>query len=72
MTEKEREAMRERRRAGYTRSLRAIRNEYGLPALSNVQRTRLLDALERVQGDAPGAQDLRCLHRLASRGLFDN
>lgn len=61
--------MQERKRAGYTRRLRQVREKYNLPALDNRQRSHLLDALMRVQGDAVTDPDLHVLHRLASRGL---
>ena len=71
MTPKEREEMQERKRAGYTRRLRQVRDHYDLPALDNRQRSRLLDLLMSVQGDAVCDPDLHVLHRLASRGLVD-
>lgn len=69
MTENELEQMLERKRAGYTRRLRQVRDRYDLPALTNVQRHHLLDMLMRIEGDAVVDPDLRVLHGLASRGL---
>jgi len=69
MTAAQRKQMIERKRAGYTRRLREIREKYDMPALTNVQREKLLDLIMQVNGDAIVDIDLRALHRLASRGL---
>jgi hypothetical protein len=69
MTEKQRQQMLERKRAAYTRRLREQRDLHGMPALTNVQRQRVLDMLMRVEGDGVCDTDLRVIHRLASRGL---
>jgi hypothetical protein len=61
--------MAERKRAGYTRRIRQLRDGHGLPALSNRQRSVLLDLLMQVTGDAVTDPDLRVLIRLAGRGL---
>ena len=64
--------MRERKRAGYTRRLRQIREEKELPRLTNRQREGLLDAVMRVQGDAVTDPDLLVLHRLAREDCVVN
>ena len=69
MTPKQRDEMLERKRASYRRRLQAIRDKYGLPALSNRQRERLLDLCVGITGDGLDDVDLRVLHRLATRGL---
>ena len=71
MTENEREQMVERKRAGYARRLRLIREKHELPALSNRTRESLLNLVMGVQGDGLTDPDLLVLHRLASRGLCD-
>lgn len=69
MTNKQRAEMQARKRAGYARRLRQIREAKGLPRLTNRQREALLDALMRVAGDAVTDPDMLVLHRLATRGL---
>jgi hypothetical protein len=59
--------MQERKRAGYTRRLRQIRDKYDLPALNNRQRSKLLDLIMDIEGDALVDPDLRVLHNVASR-----
>lgn len=69
MTDNERQEMLERKRAGYTRRIREIRERRKLAPLSNRQRSALLDLLMQVQGDAVTDPDLLVLVRLAGRGL---
>lgn len=70
MTDNERQEMLERKRAGYTRRIREIRERRKLAPLSNRQRSALLDLLMQVQGDAVTDPDLLVLVRLAGRGLL--
>ena len=69
VTPKDREAMQERKRAGYTRRLRQIRDKYDLPPLDNRQRNRLLDMVMSIEGDAVVDPDLRIVYRLVARGM---
>ena len=69
MTDNERQEMLERKRAGYTRRIREIRERRKLAPLSNRQRSALLDLLMQVQGDAVTDPDLLVLVRLVGRGL---
>ncbi|NIO40789.1 MAG: hypothetical protein GTO41_11790 [Burkholderiales bacterium] len=65
------QAMQERKRAGMRRRLQYVRDCHNLPPLSNRQRALLLDAIMRVEGDAPTDMQLRVLHSLTTRGLFN-
>ena len=72
MTENERQQMLERKRLAYRRRLQAVRDRYGLPALTNRQREGLIDLCMNVQGEGLEDVDLRVLHRLVTRGFIDN
>ena len=75
MTEKEQAEMAKRkynrRREKLSVLVRDTGKFYNLPALSTVQRVKLLDHLLRMKGDLPTGFDLRVIHRYVNRGFLD-
>ena len=75
MTEKEQTEMARRkamrRRQTISATVSSTGKFYNLPALSTVQRVKLIDHLMNMRGDLPNGFDLRVILRYVNRGFFD-
>lgn len=63
--------LRERRRIIYQRRLRALQEQYGLPHMDRARMYRLTSKLADMTGEGIDDMQLRVLHNLATRGMFD-
>lgn len=61
----------ERRRVIYQRRLRQIGTQFDLPHLDRARMYRLTSKLAAMTGEGIDDCQLRVLHNLATRGLFD-
>ena len=60
-----------RRRHTITKMIKTVGEVHKLPALSTVQKVKLIDHLLNVRGDLPDGYDLWVLHRYVNRVFFD-